>query len=175
MISNCCCCIPLRTGIIILSIVGILFGVGFLLLGQSWFNIVLAVTYFLEYGVLLHGAINSNRKTLLVCVIVDAIMIIFRLISYNLVLAGIIPFGNTKAIGINYKCQQEQEVVVDILHEMGGNNGKLSPIEVKFGGIDIAAEQSAAIFFIFAMINSYNWLCIYSFYKDIRLINGYIV
>ena len=81
MLSKCCCCVPLRTGCIILGVLGALGGIGLILKGYTdWYNIVVGILQILAYGLLLFGAIKNNTTAVLVHLVASAINIMLSIV-----------------------------------------------------------------------------------------------
>ena len=99
--SKCCCCIPLQTGSIILSILGILGFVGIIYQGLSFeggvmqastLNISLGIIVLVSAGCLLFGSVSQHPTPLLICLIIWAIMLVAGvvLVVYEFVKASAI-------------------------------------------------------------------------------------
>ena len=159
MLSKCCCCVPLRTGSIILAILGILGGLGVFVGSQGfWFNIVLGVFYIVGYPALLFGAIKYNHKAVLVSLVCTAIIIAIGIAFGIIVIASIETFVPEFA----NNCAS----MVDV--SSNGNNG-----QVDISGVCAVVRYTtmgitATIFFASAVINCYFWICNYSFYKELK-------
>ena len=88
MLSKCCCCVELRTGSIVLGILGILGGVGQFAQGLFWGNILNGIFYLIAYGALLFGAIKYNPVAVLVNLICTIIIIVLGIILGIWILAA---------------------------------------------------------------------------------------
>ena len=100
-LSKCCCCVPLRTGSLVIAILGILGGLGLLAFskGQTsirWPNIVEGIFVLLPYSFLLFGALKYNDKAVLVCVVLTALSIIIGIVF------GIIAIVNIDFLSLNW-------------------------------------------------------------------------
>ena len=91
MLSKCCCCIPLRTGSIVLAVFGLLGGIGSFAQtgGMIWFNFTQGILYLNGYGALLFGAIKYNEKAVFVNLVLTANIILLGLIGGIIALANI--------------------------------------------------------------------------------------
>ena len=163
MLSKCCCCVPLRTGSIILAVLGILGGIGIFVGSQGfWFNIVLGVFYIFGYPALLFGAIKYCAKAVLVSLVCTAIIIVIGITF------GIIMIASTETFvpDLANNCAS----MVDV--STNGGNGQVDLT----GFCDVfkftTKVVAAGIFFPSALINFYFWICNYSFYKELKGGNG---
>ena len=101
-LSYFCFCAPLRTGSLILAVLGILFGIiGFVPYDNLLlFNVIQGIFYLNAYGALLFGAIKYNDKAVLVnlvltpnIIFLGIVGVIYRGISLNTatgIVAGIV-------------------------------------------------------------------------------------
>ena len=152
MLSKCCCCIPLRTGSIVLGVLGLLGGIGTFAKSEGlWFNIVLGVFYIIAYATLLFGALKENGTAVLVSLVCTAIIIVLGIVFGTIIVASIetfVPeFANNCAAIANYLAQAH-----------------LTCEQFKSATIGV----TAGIFFASALINIYFWICNYSFYKELK-------
>ena len=152
MLSKCCCCVPLRTGSLILAILGILGGI-FSFAGSrgEWSSIIQGIFYLLSYGFLLFGAIKYNEKAVLVCLVLTAVSIIMGVVFCIIALANIemiVPqLANNCA------------AMIDELDKLG-----MTCDQLKSATIGI----SAGTFIAASLVNVYFWICNYSFYKELK-------
>ena len=154
MLSKCCCCVPLRTGSIVLGVLGLLGGFGnFLQAGGSWAYIILGIFYLIAYGALLFGAIKYNDKAVLVNLVVTAIIIVLGVVFAIIILVDIevvVPeFANNCAF---FAEELGQAITVETCDQLKALTG---------GG-------TAAVYFFAALLNSYFWVCNYSFFKELK-------
>ena len=152
MLSKCCCCVPLRTGSIILAILGLLGGIGTFATSKGfWGSYILGVVYLVAYGALLFGAIKNNDKAVLINLVFTGIIMVLTVILGIIVIASIGIF----APGLENNCAaiaswlRQNQITCD-----------------QFKGTTIG--RAAGIFFVSALINGYFWLCNYSFYKELK-------
>ena len=90
MLSKCCCCIPLRTGSLILAILGILGGIGMFAQSRGeWASIIQGVFYLLAYGSLLYGALKYNEKAVLMSLACTALCIVLGIVICIIAIANI--------------------------------------------------------------------------------------
>ena len=100
MFSKCCCCVPLRTGSIVLAIIGLLYGIvpfttpewismiGFWL----WKTYILGALYLFGYAALLFGALKYNDKAVLVNLVCTPIIIVLTTIMGIWLIVEIVRF-----------------------------------------------------------------------------------
>merc|ERR1712126_545788 len=87
MLSVCCCCVPLRTGSIILAVLGILQGLGSF--GQGNWPYIISEIIALAYGgCLLFGAIKYHEKAVLVALIIQGVMLAISALFCIIILAS---------------------------------------------------------------------------------------
>ena len=149
MVSKCCCCIPLRTGCIILGVLGILSGIGLLATEwRQWFYVIEAVIFFAAYGPLLFGAIQYNQRAVLVSLGSCALLIL-----YGTVIGIIIAMPRIETFR----------------PELANNCAGVTSVER--GGIscdDFTQITDVSAFLIGSVLDIYFWICMYSFYKDLK-------
>ena len=152
MLSKCCCCVPLRTGSLVLAILGILSGIGYFAMSKgSWGSIIQGIFYLLAYGFLLFGALKYNEKAVLVCLVCTAVGIVFGIIMCIIAIASI----DTLAPQLADNCA----AIIDELNHM-----HMTCDQFKAGVIG----TMAATFIIGSLLNVYFWICNYSFYKELK-------
>ena len=153
MLSKCCCCIPRRTGSIILGIVGILGGLCTLFNSRGyWFYIMDAVVYLVAYGALLFGALKYNRIAVLINLVFTGIGIVLGVIF------GIIAVSVVSTI-----MPELADNCVTIQDQLG--NSGLTCDEFK----TITIGTTACIFIVGSALNVYFWMCNYSFYQELKV------
>ena len=103
--SKCCCCIPLQTGSIILSILWILGFIGIIyqslsfpggVMQVSWSNIILGIILLIAAGCLLFGSVSQHPTPLLIYLVLGAIMLVTG------VVLGVYQFVQASAIAPEY-------------------------------------------------------------------------
>ena len=152
MLSKCCCCVPLRTGSIILGIIGILSGAGFLLKGYTdWYYIIDGLLQIVAYGVLLFGAIKNNKTAVLVHLVASAINIVLSIVLGIVAIVRI----DTLAPELANHCQS----ILEELRQMGLDCEQFKAVVI---------STTAATFIGSGLISVYFWICIYSFYKELK-------
>ena len=152
MLSKCCCCVPLRTGSIILAILGILGGIfAFAISRGQWSSIVEGIFYLLSYGFLLFGAIKYNEKAVLVCLVLSAASIILGVVFC------IIAIANIEMIAP--KLANDCAAMIDELNKLG-----MTCDQFKSTTIGIVAGT----FIGSSLVSAYFWICNYSFYKQLK-------
>ena len=108
MLSKCCCCVELRTGSLVLGVLGLLGGVGQFAQGSFWGNFLLGIFYLIAYGALLFGAIKYNPVAVLVNLICTIIIMVLGVIVAIILLVGSTQFtdsnqsGAVLSVGIGY-------------------------------------------------------------------------
>ena len=157
MLSKCCCCVPLRTGSLVIAVLGILGAFGIFVssnntqaykciykcididTGPQWANIVEGIFLLLPYGFLLFGALINNDKAVLVCLVLTALSIIIGIIF------GIIAILN-----------------IETLFPELAAWSKNHPIW------SYARSVEASKLMCPSLVQVYFWICIYSFYKELK-------
>ena len=152
MLSTWCCCIPLRTGSIILGIAGVLGGFPYLIKGYTnWLYIIDGILHIVAYGVLLFGAFRYNKGAILAHLIASTILIlvfiVFGLVSIFSI-SNIVPVlaNSCKAIDIDLK-------------QRGTTCDQFTTATIATG---------AAMFIIIGLAEVYFWICNYSFYLELK-------
>ena len=163
-VSKCCCCIPLRTGSLILAIFGLLGGIWNLYSGIAvatgtagaavWFNIIDGIFYLIAYGSLLFGAIKYHQRAMQVNLVFTAIIVVVEVISAILIFASIETYlpefrNNCAALG-------------------GLNQSVFTCDQLKSTAIGTAA----ATVIVGTLLNIYFWFCNYSFYLELKTGGG---
>ena len=154
MLSKCCCCVPLRTGSLVIAVLGILGALVFLALSKGeWLSIVDGIFFLLPYAFLLFGAIKYNDKAVLVCVVLTAlsIMIIDASIILEIVF-GIIAIVDPELAD----CKALNEVL--FFYDCD---------ELRFSTIVKEAVKLIGLIGL-SLINIYFWICNYSFYEELK-------
>ena len=75
-VGKCCCCVGLRTGAIVIAVLGIVGSLGLLAFETDWITIAGVIFDLLVYFCLLFGAIKVNKIAVLIYLILDVIEII---------------------------------------------------------------------------------------------------
>lgn len=148
MLSKFCCCVPLRNGSIVLAILGILGGILYLATSQGESHkIVWGIFLLLVYGSLLYGALSYNKNAVLVCLVFEGMTIVLGII-----------FGILAIASIDTLVPQLENNCADII-----DKGGLTCDQFKF-----ALFTTAGVFIAGSLLNIYFWICIYSFYKELK-------
>ena len=151
MLSKCCCCIPLRTGSLILAILGILCGIGTVAqYREQWGGIIQGIFYLLAYGSLLYGALKYNEKAVLTSLVITGLSIALGIIICIIAIANIETFNPQLA----NNCAG---LIVD-------GRMYVNCDDVKSAAIGL----TAGVFIIGSILNAYFWICNYSFYKELK-------
>ena len=152
MLSKCCCCIPLRTGSIILAILGILGGIGsFAQSRGQWTNIIQGIFLLLAYGSLLYGALKYNEKAVLISLVCIGLSIALGIVICIIAIANI----ETIVPELANNCA----AIIDELHKTGITCDAWKSYTI---GI------TAGVFITLSLLNVYFWICNYSFYKELK-------
>ena len=148
-LSKCCCCVDLRTGSIVIAIIGIICSCG------NWGSGFAVGVITLVLGVaanvcLLHGAIKYNRTTTLIYLVVEAIFIVSYIVWFCLLMVFLFGpevsvcwdnwDGSTVYDGKGYTCSVIVAVLISIL-------------------VAVAIGIGLSIYF---------WVCVYSFFQDLK-------
>ena len=153
MLSNCCCCLQLRTGSIILAVLGLL-GVIFTLVnsGGRWFYILLGIYFLIPYAALLFGAIKYNKRAVLVYLVCATI---FPIIDIVFGIVAIVSIETIAAEELASNCASVRRE----LHQLDMTCEEFKSLTV---------SMAAGFYFVGSLIEIYLWLCIGSFYKDLK-------
>ena len=148
MLTKCCCCIPLRTGSIVLSVLGLMGGVGMMLRDFSdWSNVVSGILTILAYATLMYGCLKNHPTAVLVYLVLDALAIIFSIFIAILSIAAVtfmFPYIADECAKAMYTTEECDNL--------------------KAATIGFAASLYVGI----AILNSYFWICVFSFYKELK-------
>ena len=158
MLSKCCCCVPLRTGSLLIAVLGILGAIGIFVSSTNkqaynklvdhstllqWANIVEGIFLLLPYVFLLFGALINNDKAVLVCLVLTTLSIIIGIIL------GIIAILDI-------------EILFPELGEWSKNKWSERSIW------SYARSVEASKLMCPSLVQVYFWICIYSFYKELK-------
>ena len=157
MLSKCCCCVPLRTGSLLIAVLGILGAIGIFVSSTNkqaynklvdhsthlqWANIVEGIFLLLPYVFLLFGALINNDKAVLVCLVLTALSIIIGIIF------GIIAIANI-------------EILFPQLAAWNASHSIWS-----YARCTLSVEATKLM--CPSLVQVYFWICIYSFYKELK-------
>ena len=122
-------------------------------------SVIDGIFHLVAYGFLLHGALENNKKSVLVSIICTGVVVAFGL------LVGLIAVANIDVIAsdLAYVCKNLKSKMNKI--EEDTENDKTKDCD------DIAREatnQVATLFFVNVLINIYFWICSYSFYQELK-------
>jgi hypothetical protein len=157
MLSKCCCCIELRTGCIILGVLGILTGFSLITKGPyDSLYIIGAIFYVLrvstEYLPLLFGAIKFNQRALLVSLVAGFLLTVLGVV-YLIIVMAIVDI-ETLAPKLANGCRG-----VEDFHQLG-----MSCEDFK----SMVKITTASILLAGGALEIYFLLCVYSFYKELK-------
>ena len=140
LVGKCCCCIDLRTGAIVLAVLGIINSICLLSSGGfGWQDFVLLVLGLSTYGCLLFGAIKNNINATLISVIMELIYTVWMVI----VLILLIALGTATTVAAGKQTSDAGAVAATL-----------------------AVPISVCVFSVGLQI--YFWICIYSFYQALK-------
>ena len=148
MLTKCCCCVPLRTGSIVLSVLGLIGGVGMMLRDFSdWSNVVSGILTILAYATLMYGCLKNHPTAVLVYLVLDAFSIILAIfIAIFCIAAVTFMFPQ-----ITDECAQARYTTEQC------------------DSLKAATIVSVASLFVgIAILNAYFWVCVFSFYKELK-------
>ena len=155
-LGKCCCCVELRTGAIIIAVLGLIAS-----FGSFQHGVVIGIIFFV-YGLvqnlcLLHGAIKYNRTTTLVYLIMEAIYIILLLVSWIMTIVGM-------ASDEVKPCWKEENLNDDTKIDLGWSEWDAASCSVIVGVL-------VAIFVVLTImmaISIYFWACVYGFFVELK-------
>ena len=140
MLSKCCCCVPLRTGSLVLGILGIL-GAIEQFAQPSWGNVVVGMFYLNASGALLFGAIKYNAVAVLVNLVCTANIIVLELVLAIVAISQIVQLSQI-------------------------TNGLQDQQAIGYQQTVLVTNMASCI--VGAVLNAYFWVCNYSFYKELK-------
>ena len=149
MLSKCCCCVPLRTGSLILAVLGILGGFGMMRTG-AWYDILDGVLCLIAYGALLFGAIKYHQGAVLVNLVFSAITIVLGILFVIIALASLETFVPQ----LRDNCAS-----IPDLNQTGMTCSQLKSITV---------GTVAGTYAVGSLLSIYFWFCNYSFYLELK-------
>ena len=88
-LGKCCCCVDLRTGAMIIAVIGVVGAFINLGAGQGWDNICFLISQLAASGCLLYGAIKREKVPTIIYLIFDMISIILIAIIIILLIVAI--------------------------------------------------------------------------------------
>ena len=144
--NKCCCCVDLRTGCIIIAVLGLIGSFSSFYSGIVW-GIVGFVAAIVAHGCLLYGAIKYHKVTTLVYLVMEMLFIIFYVV---LLVLTIVFFAE----GTVVTCWKNWDG--------GASDGTGCAVVVGIA-VTILLVYVALIAF-----SIYFWVCVYSFYQDVK-------
>ena len=153
-LGKCCCCVELRTGAIIIAVLGLIAS-----FGSFQHGVVIGIIFFV-YGLvqnlcLLHGAIKYNRTTTLVYLIMEAIFIVLLLVNWIMIIVGM-------ASDEAKPCWKSENKDLEIDLEWSGWDKASCGVIV---GVLVALF---VVVTIMMAISIYFWACVYGFFVDLK-------
>ena len=153
MLAKCCCCIPLRTGCIIHSILGIFGGLSFLGDGFNWENAIFSIIYCATHAFLIFGAIKYNQISIVVGLVGECICVLLS------ILLGVLVFVGGDLTKIMTGCEKAMK-----------NTGIDSSLANYFCDEKLLAKNiiASTIYFFHGLASLYFCFCNYSLYKEFK-------
>ena len=144
--NKCCCCVDLRTGCIVIAVLGFIGSLSSFQHGIVW-GVVGLVASIVAHGCLLYGAIKYHKVTTLVYLVMEMLFIIFYVVLA--VLTIVVLSGGGVA-----SCLDNWDGVSD-------------------DGTGCAVFVSIAIVVMLVYValiglSIYWWVCVFSFYQDLK-------
>ena len=139
LLKKCCCCVDLRTGAIIIAILGILGALGNMGEGFSWVAIISTIVGLVAHGCLLFGAIKYHRVATLINLIISMLGIILMFIIAIIALVSIfrLPSGCSE----NLNCH----------------------------AVETGLAVTVGMYIPGGILAIYLWMCVYSFYQELKM------
>ena len=149
-LGKCCCCVDLRTGAIIIAIIGIVGGFVNLGSGHDWRHICFLILQLVASGCLLYGAIQCEK-------IPTIIYLVFQMISIVLIAIIIILFIVAIVIGPE-ACQKTLKTL------------KAAPEDPEQAcrAAIVVLEVYIFLYAVALALSTYFWICVYSFMKRLN-------
>ena len=138
-LARCCWCVPLRTGCMTLSIVGILASFGILVLDRGWVGIQSTINGCMANGIFLYGSVKQIKQPLMAYLLIDAIQIA------TMFSAGVYSFA-----------------MMSNIEETDGCNGDEAKELCKKTNIVVGCG-----FWALACMYVYFWICALSLYNNV--------
>ena len=144
VLNKCCCCVPLRTGAIIIAALTAIGGFASFSQGVQWFSIIAAILGLVSGGFLMFGAIKNHKIGTLLFLIVEMAQIVFgfAIVIYFITLADLFVYQACQKSG---GCDPQTRDMVTYAF---------------YAGVGICAMVYA--------LGIYFWLCVYSFYQSLK-------
>ena len=162
-LNKCCCCVNLRTGAIVIAILGILGSFGQLHdKDHIYIGIISVVVGVLANLFLLHGAIKYNKTTTLVYLILEAIFIIWYIVGMGFVIAALAA----KELKPCWDGDWDFPVVWNTV-DSKIVDGKIEDVGTCAVVVGYLTATLVAIIIGIAL-GIYFWVCVYSFFADLK-------
>ena len=143
VLKNCCCCLDLRIGCMVIAILQIFVGLGHLGRTPFTWNVFLGATLGVACGVvLLYGTIKNNQTATTIYLVFAVIAIVVHVIAAILIFVAV-------------------KQVAKEMNEIGENTD--ATVTEKEGNI------IGIVLLIVALVEVYLWICVYSFLKEVKL------
>ena len=152
VLPKCCCCISLRTGCIILAILGFLNGViTFAFSKIQWFTTVHVILLVIGNGILFFGSIKKSCK-----VVLASLVFIGTAMVYGIALGVITIVDMESAFP---ELANDCALMENELKALGMNCNKLK---------SITTDLTLAALVFFSLVELYFWVCIYSYSLQLK-------
>ena len=174
-----CCCLDLRTGAIVIAVLGIVGSLGNLAFSTHWIIITEVITGLLVSFCLLFGAIKVNKIAVLIYLILNLLQIIFIFAVGIFFLVGgsalKVVFqddGSTvdtlsKGISETGIINTEKKLTKEIEAYLTKDENVPEVYQNFFGAVGIGAIIGGVCIILWACLQIYFFICIHSFYKKI--------
>ena len=151
-VGKCCCCVDLKTGAIVIAVLGIVGSFVNLAFSTNWTMIGEIILMLVVSFCLLFGAIKENEIAVLIYLILNMLQIISEF-----------AVGILLVVGSAIVSQDDGSTVANStsLHQDDG-----STVESK--AIGIAGTIGGLYIILWACLDIYFFICLHSFYKKIK-------
>ena len=154
-VGKCCCCLDLRTGAIVIAVLGIVGSLVTPAFDTRWMVISEIILGLLVSFCLLFGAIKENEIAVLIYLILNMLQIISEFaVGIFLLVAG-------TALKV---ASQDDGVTVANTTSVHQDDGST----VESGAIGIAATIGGLYIILWACVDIYFFICVHSFYRKIK-------
>jgi len=143
-VGKCCCCLDLRTGAIVIAVLGIVGSFVNLAFSTNWTMIGEIILMLVVSFCLLFGAIKVNEIAVLIYLILNILQIISEF-----------------AVGIFFLVAGSAWKVVSQVHQDDGST-------VTTEALGIAAIFGGVYIILWACLDIYFFICVHSFYREIK-------
>ena len=179
-VEKCCCCVDLRTGAIVIAVLGIVWSFGYLSYSIDWLIITDVISGLIVSFCLLFGAIKVNEIAVLIYLILNVLQIILTFATGIFYLVGgsalkVVSQDDGSTVDTFNKTMTEEflkEIEVNVTkHE---NDDSIYEYEYDeydknlVGAVGITAIIGGVCIILWACVQIYFFICMHSFYKKIK-------